>query len=58
MKNEERAPQPDRPRERDLRRRPYRPPRLTEYGPVVKLTQMGTGSLADGMGAFMMNACL
>jgi hypothetical protein len=29
-------------------RRPWRAPRLTEYGPVAKLTQTGAGSLADG----------
>lgn len=38
----------------------YRPPRLTEYGSVAKLTQAGTGTAPDdGSGiANMMKACL
>jgi hypothetical protein len=39
------------------RRRPYRKPELTEYGPVANLTQfMVTGSKLDGSG--MMMTCL
>ena len=35
-------------------RKPWRAPRLTEYGPVAKLTQSGLGSIGDGgMGAMM-----
>ena len=38
----------------------YRPPRLTEYGSVAKLTQSGNGTLPDdGSGiANMMKSCL
>lgn len=36
------------------RRRPWRAPKLTEYGPVAKLTQTGLGSISDGgMGSMM-----
>jgi hypothetical protein len=41
------------PRPKPDRRRPYRAPVLTEYGPVAKLTQMNfNGSLGDGGGGF------
>jgi hypothetical protein len=45
-------PQPD--------KKKYRPPKLTEYGSVAKLTQSGTGTLPDdGSGiANMMMSCL
>jgi hypothetical protein len=45
-------PQPD--------KKTYRPPRLTEYGSVAKLTQSGNGTLPDdGSGiANMMKSCL
>jgi hypothetical protein len=37
-----------------VNRKPWRTPRLTEYGPVAKLTQSGLGSIGDGgMGAMM-----
>ena len=41
-------------------KKPYRPPRLTEYGSVAKLTQGGNGTLPDdGSGiANMMMSCL
>lgn len=53
------ASTPDEPRQATDRRRPYAPPRLTEYGPVSKLTQnTPTGSFADGMGGMRMGACL
>ena len=43
-----------------VNRKSWRAPRLTEYGPVAKLTQGGNGSLNDGgMGAMMnMQVCL
>jgi hypothetical protein len=37
-------------------RKPYRPPRLIEYGPVEKLTHSGTGTSGDG--GPMMMPCL
>ena len=41
------------------RRRPYKPPTLTEYGSVAKLTQFFTnGSRADGSGMRMYGTCL
>jgi hypothetical protein len=45
-------PQPD--------KKTYRPPKLTEYGSVAKLTQSGSGTLPDdGSGiANMMKSCL
>jgi hypothetical protein len=45
-------PQPD--------KKMYRPPRLTEYGSVAKLTQSGNGTAPDdGSGiANMMKSCL
>jgi hypothetical protein len=41
-------------------KKPYRAPRLTEYGSVAKLTQGGNGTLPDdGSGiANMMKTCL
>jgi len=41
-------------------KKPYAPPRLTDYGSVAKLTQGGTGTLPDdGSGiANMMMSCL
>jgi hypothetical protein len=40
-------------------KKPYRPPRLTEYGSVAKLTQSAPGSGADGgTKASQMMACL
>jgi hypothetical protein len=30
-------------------KKPYQKPRLTDYGPVSKLTQTGTGTQSDGM---------
>jgi hypothetical protein len=40
-------------------KKPYRPPRLTEYGSVAKLTQANAGSGADGgKRASQMMTCL
>lgn len=45
---------PDEPRTTGDHRRPYTPPRVTEYGSVSKLTQTSaTGSFLDGMGGMM-----
>jgi hypothetical protein len=42
-----------------VRRRAYHAPKLTDYGPVAKLTQNNpTGSFADGMGRKMAMSCL
>ena len=46
---------PDRPIRDRKGRRPYKKPALIEYGPVAKLTQMGAGSVSDGMGGFQVN---
>jgi hypothetical protein len=37
-------------------RKPYEPPRLTDYGPISKLTQGGGLTTTDG--ASMKRACL
>ena len=40
-------------------KKPYRAPRLTEYGSVAKLTQANAGSGTDsGMKASQMKTCL
>jgi hypothetical protein len=51
---------PDPARAERHKRRPYKAPVLIEYGPVAKLTQMGTGSVTDGMGGLqnVMEMCL
>ena len=50
-------PQGGRPASRA--KKPYRTPRLTEYGSVAKLTQATAGSGADGgMKASQMMPCL
>ena len=35
-------------------KKPYVEPKLVEYGSISKLTQLGTGSFADALGAQMM----
>jgi hypothetical protein len=40
-------------------KRPYVEPKLVEYGSISKLTQIGSGSFADALGAqMMMMPCL
>jgi hypothetical protein len=52
------APAPER-RPAGRAKKPYRAPRLTEYGSVAKLTQSTAGSGADGgMKASQMMTCL
>jgi hypothetical protein len=61
MNNERRTSEPaSRPARDRKTRRPYLQPALVEYGPVAKLTQMGAGSVTDGMGGLQsyMAMCL
>jgi hypothetical protein len=46
------------PIEAATRRRVYAAPALVEYGTVAKLTQTGSGSVADFFGMRRMMACL
>lgn len=60
MTNQRDSPDQRQPTERRPARRPWKAPRLTEYGPVSKLTQSGQGSITDGgtMAGMNMMVCL
>lgn len=54
MKEQPRQPRPD----RATGRRPYRKPKLTEYGSIAKLTQGTRTRNSDGPGGGFRNTCL
>ena len=59
MKDERSAARPsDRDRGAPAGRRPYRKPRLTEYGSIAKLTQGTATRQADGPGGGFKRSCL
>ena len=39
-------------------KKPYAAPRLTEYGPVEKLTHSGSGTFSDSLAMMMDMTCL